>query len=319
MISRSFLFAVLLMTASSGTAYSQSSATLNFDAAADPLAEPRRLLAAGQLNESEAALRSYLANHPESANAHFLLGFVLFREHKAKESLAQLTEGAKNRRPSATELQTVASDYIMLGDFEDADKWFTVVAKETPGDPTVWFLLGRTQYNEGQYDSAVSSFTRALSLREKYVEAENNLGLALHALNKQGEAKAAFQTAIDWQGSTPYDAQPFLNLGTLLAEEGDNVGALVQLKRAVVLSPDNPTVHEQLGSAYEAQNKLSEAKDEMKRAIVLAPDVSALHFKLGRIYKKLGEKDESRHELEICAELNSTRSSRPTPNPPAPH
>jgi Flp pilus assembly protein TadD len=233
--------------------------------------------------------------------------------------LAEFTEGAKTRRPSSTELESVASDYVMLGDFEDADKWFTVITKETPDNPTVWFLLGRTQYNEGQYEKAISSFTHALSLREKYIEAENNLGLALQALNKQAQAKTAFQRAIDWQGATPGDAQPFLNLGMLLAEEGDTAGALVQLKRAASLSPDNPTIHEQLGSAYETQSSLSEAKAEMERAIVLAPNVSALHFKLGRIYKKLGLADQARHEMQICAELNSTRSSRQTPNPSLPH
>ncbi|HTJ29056.1 MAG TPA: tetratricopeptide repeat protein, partial [Acidobacteriaceae bacterium] len=113
--------------------------------------------------------------------------------------------------------------------------------------------------------------------------------------------------------------QPFLNLGMLLVQKGDNDGALVQLKRAAALSPDNPTVHEQLGSAYESLNNWSEAKAELERAIALAPKVSGLHFKLARIDKKLGLQDEARHEFQICAELNSTRSSRQTPNPARPH
>jgi Flp pilus assembly protein TadD len=294
-------------------------AQLPMSSATDPLAESRRLLAGGLLSKSESSLRSYLANNPASADAHFLLGFVLFREHKATESLAEFTEGAKTRRPDSTELRTVASDYVLLGDFEDAGKWFSTIAQETPNDPTIWYLLGRTKYNEGHFEEAISNFKRALSLRDKYVEAENNIGLALHELNKPEEAKVAYQNAIEWQGSTPTDAQPYLNLGTLLAEDGDLDAAITNLKQAAALSPENPSIHEQLGSAYEGQNSLTEARTEMERAVALAPDASALHFKLAGIYKKLKMQDQARHEFEICAKLNSTHSSRKTPNPPLPH
>jgi Flp pilus assembly protein TadD len=286
--------------------------------ATDPLTEPRRLAVSGQLKEAESNLRSYLTNHPASADAHFYLGYVLFREHKPTESLAEFTEGAKTRRPNPAELQTVASDYVMLEDYEDADKWFTAISKETPNDATIWYLLGRTKYNEGRIEEAASCFSRALSLRQKYVEAENNLGLAMHELNKPEDAKAAYQHAIEWQGTAPYDAQPFLNLGSLLVEGGDYDAAVASLKQAAALSPENPSIHEQLGAAYDALNRAPEAQTELERAVALAPDISGLHFKLAGIYKKLGMKDRARQELELCAKLNSTHSSRKTPNPAIP-
>lgn len=286
--------------------------------ATDPLAEARRLAASGQWKESESALRGYLSDHPASADAHFFLGYVLFREHKPTESLAEFTEGAKTRHPNPAELQTVASDYVMLEDYEDADKWFTTISTETPNDATIWYLLGRTKYNEGRFEEAASCFSRALSLRQKYVEAEDNLGLAMHELDKPEEAKAAFQYAIEWQGAVPYDAQPFLNLGSLLMEGGDFESAIAKLKQAAALSPENPSIHEQLGAAYDALNRLSDAQAELERAVTLAPDISGLHFKLAGVYKKLGLKDKARLELELCAKLNSTHSSRKTPNPPIP-
>jgi tetratricopeptide (TPR) repeat protein len=154
-----------------------------------------------------------------------------------------------------------------------------------------------------------------LVLRPKYVEAENNLGLCWRELNKPDEAKAAFQTAIDWQGDSPNDAQPYLNLGTMLADQGDLDKAILCLVHAAALSPTNPKVHEQLGSAYEAQNNLPKAQGELERAVALAPGTSALHFMLGQIYRKQGLRDLARKEFEICAKLNSTHSSPNTPNP----
>jgi tetratricopeptide (TPR) repeat protein len=280
----------------------------------DPVAEARSLIAANKIAESEAVLQAYLQSSPSSAEAHFLLGYDYFRDRKPKESLAEFTAGAKFKRPPASDLKVVASDYILLGDYGDADTWFSEVVSETPNDANVWYLLGRTKYNESEAAAAVPMFEHALSLRPKDVEAENNLGLCWKELNKSDAAKTAFQTAIDWEGDPPTDAQPFLNLGTLLADQSDFNAALPYITKAVQLAPDNPKVREELGDVYGGQGDFSKAQAEYERAIALAPDVSALHFKLGQMLRKEGLRDRAQKEFEICAKLNGTQSSKKTPN-----
>lgn len=282
---------------------------------ADPLAQERALVDAGKFAESEPALFAYLKTNPSSADGHFLLGYVLFREQKAKESLAEFTAGAKFRRPHPDELKIVASDYVILGDFVDADKWLSVVVAEDPNDADANYLLGRTKFNENDFPAAISSFANALKLRPKYVEAENNIGLALRELNDPEKAQAAFQTAIDWQGDAPVDAQPFLNLGTLLADQNSIEKAIPYLVKAVALSPDNPTIHEELSHVYATQQNLPKAQSELEKAVALAPNVSSLHFKLGQIYRKEGMRDRARDEFAICAKLSGPHSSDKTPNP----
>ena len=282
---------------------------------ADPLANERALMADGKLAESEAAVLIYLKANPSSADAHFLLGYVLFREKKATESLAEFTAGAKFRRPGPDELKVVASDYVMLGDLGDADKWFSEVVAEAPNDADANYLLGRTKFNENNFRAAISSFERALILHPKKVEAENNIGLAWRELNDLKKAEAAFQTAIEWQGDTPVDAQPFLNLGTLLADQSRTEQAIPYLLKADALSPENPTVHEELSHVYAAQQNLSKAQNELEKAVALAPNVSSLHFKLGQIYRKEGMRDRAQEEFAVCAKLSGAHSSDKTPNP----
>ncbi len=285
--------------------------------APDALARVRALLDEGKIPEAETALRSELAAHSSSADAHFLLGYALFREQKATESLAEFTAGAKYRRPRANELKIVAADYVMLGDYGDAQKWFSQVVKETPDDADGWYLLGRTKYNENEFAAAISDFERALALRPKYVEAENNVGLAWKELNDRAKAQGAFQAAIDWQGNAPTDAQPFLNLGALLVETNQYDEAVVLLTRAQSLAPKNPSVHEELGKAYLAMNRLPAAQSELEQAISLAPDTSSLHYKLGQILRKEGQGERAQQEFAICERLNGTHSSSKTPNPPS--
>ena len=285
--------------------------------AADPFAEARRLIDVGAFAKAEQILQSYLAVNPTAADGHFLLGFVLFREQKPRESLAEFTTGAKYRRPKADELKAVAGDYVLLGDFADADKWFSEVTKESPADAEAWYLLGRTEYSESRYQEAVSSFERALEIKPRFIEAENNLGLSWREAGALEKARGAFQSAVEWQGEHPTDAQPFLNLGTLFADQGKPEEALSYLTRAAALVPDNPKIHDELGHVYEAQSNLPKAQSELERAIALAPNSSELHYKLGRIYRREGMPAQAQREFAICDKLNGSHSSVETPNPPS--
>ena len=281
----------------------------------DSLAAARALVDQGKLAESEDLVRDYLKGSSDSADGHFLLGYILFREKKARESLAEYTAGAKFRRPSADELKIVASDYVLFDDFVDADKWFTEVVAESPNDANAHYLLGRTKFNENDYRGAIASFERALALHPKYVEAENNIGLAWRELNEPDKAKVAFEAAIEWQGATPTDAQPFLNLGKLLVDRHQPAEAFSYLERAAELAPNNPTIHEEMSHAYSAQQDLSHAQAELETAIGLAPNVSSLHYQLGQIYRKLGQNDRAQKEFELTAKLSGSHSSEKTPNP----
>lgn len=285
---------------------------------AEPLQTAQSLLAAGKFPEAEAALRQYLKDNPSSGEAHYLLGDALFREQRAVDSLAEFTAGSKFKPPGPGELRTVASDYVLLGDFADADKWFSEVTAQTPNDAGAWYLLGRTKYNENRFAEAIASFEHVLSLRPKDIQAEDNLGLSEQGLGHADQAKTAYQTAIAWQGGAPTDAQPYLNLGTLLTDQGDQAAAIQYLTKAAALAPQNPKIHEELGRALQAKGDMEGAQAQLETAVRLAPTAAALHFKLGQIYRHRGLNERAQQEFAICAKLNGVHSSTEVPNPFSP-
>jgi tetratricopeptide (TPR) repeat protein len=282
----------------------------------DSLQVIQQLLNASQDAQAEKALRAYIERNPSSAEGHFLLGYTLFRERRAKDSLAEFTEGAKYQRPRPSNLKIVAADYVLLGDFSDADKWLTLVTNEIPQDADAWYLLGRTKYNENRFEEAIHAFQQTLALRANDIKAENNLGLSYQGLNRVEEAKRAFENAISWQKDSPLkNAQPYLNLGILLTDQDHPSQALPYLQQAVSLAPHNPKAHEQLGRAYDLLNVPDKAQQELEQAVALAPNVAGLHFKLGQIYRRHSKQQLAKQQFEICAKLNSTHSSIETPNP----
>src|SRR5882762_8411279 len=124
----------------------------------------KSLVAKGELDAADRAVRQYLDQHPNSPDGHFLLGYILFRAGKPQDSLPEYTEGAKYRDPSASDLKVVALDYVLLGDYADADTWLTRSIERDPKDPQGWYYLGRTKYNENRLEEAFTRLNDAFSL-----------------------------------------------------------------------------------------------------------------------------------------------------------
>jgi Flp pilus assembly protein TadD len=310
-----------------------------------PLAEAKSLLDAGKVADADRVVRQYLETHAHSADAHFLRGYILFREIQAhaltsdstlesyhepgtpipdadfqsaaaKASLAEFTEGAKYRAPSAFDLKIVALDYGLLGDFVDADKWLTRSLQWNPKDSEGWYWLGRTKYNENRFDEAVKSFEEFLRLEPQSVKAEDNLGLSYAGLGQTDAALTAYKTAIAWQSEEALkNPGPFLDLGILLMELNRPEEALPYFQQAVAISPKESRHHEELGKAYSRLDDLQKAQAELETAVSLSPQNPRLHYLLGRVYIKEGSKEKANAEFERSESLKAAQSSPPSPRP----
>lgn len=302
--------------------------------------QARSLLQQGKVDEAEHIARQYTGSHPESAEGHYLLGFVLFRaiqshaalegasegaqynaldpgladfaKRKAEASLAEYTAGARYRKPEATDLKIVALDYIVLGDFPDADKWLTRALQWNPQDAEGWYHLGRTRYSENRFEEAVQAFQSCLKLEPRNVRAEDNLGLTYEGLGKVDQAIGAYENAIAWQqenGTAASSAGPYLDLGSLLLDQNRPRDALPYLQRAAEIAPKEARVHEKLGKAYAGVRRLGEAQKELEEAVKLSPRNGRLHFMLGQVYRKQGLMEKAKAELQLSGALDGARST----------
>lgn len=276
------------------------------------------LLRQGEFGKAESGLRELLRQEPGLAEAHFLLGYALYREQKPRDSLAEYTAGARFRKPGANDLAAVAMDYVLLHDYADAEKWMATAANWSPKDALYWYYLGRIQYSQNRFAAAIQAFESCLKLSPRDVKAEYNLGLSLAGLGRSTDAVAAYKTAIAWQSGTEHqDPQPYLDLGVSLLEGGGAQAALPNLLKAAAIDPKNPRIHEELGHTYEQLHSLPSAQAELERAVSLADNVSSLHFELGRIYAKEGMREKAQQQFARCASLDATHSTElgETPNP----
>jgi len=288
------------------------------------------------LSEAETAIRNYLQTHADSADAHFLLGFILFRQVQAKwleggekdsealrynsgdlsgsliayrdakvrESLAEFTAGAKYHVPSAFDLKIVALDYILLKDHVDADHWLTRSLQWDPRDAQAWFYLGRTKYSESQFPEAIEAFAKCLRLEPRNIQAENNVGLSYEALGKRDQAIQAFENAIAWEVQSPAkDPQPFIEIAHLYIDQNQPEKAVPYLSQSIAIFPRVSKAHETLGKAYSLLHRLPEAQAELEKAVALDPETASLRCMLGQIYRQEGMVSKAKGEFDRCAAL----------------
>lgn len=275
------------------------------------MTQVQSLLDAGRFHEAEGALRTYLADNDLSATAHAMLAYTLLRENKPADSLKEYTRAASMEKPSATTLQRVGQDYVLLGDWADADKWTLRAVQMNPSDADGWYSLGRIRYSEQRFSDALSCFQQVLKLSPKNVKAENNLGLAYEAMNQVDAAMGAYRQAIEWQNQGPRDQlseEPLLNLGVVLLHRNELTEAEGLLTKAAVLAPKDPRIHEQLGHLYMQKADYGPAEHELQQACQLDPKNSSLHFLLGQAYRHLGKLQEAKAEFAASAQLSNASS-----------
>lgn len=260
---------------------------------------------------AECAARTLVERSPDSAGAHALLAYILYRENKPELSLAEYTAAARIETPSGDDLAVVALDYVLLKDYTDAEKWMSAAVQRRGQNAQYWYYLGRIEYNLNSFNKAVAAFQQARKLRPEDLRPLYNLGLCFEGLGDTVQAEALYREAISQeQRSTTRDAQPYLDLGSLLLRNNKAADALPVLREASQRDGQNAAIHEQLGKGEERLGQLAESRHELEEAVTLAPSVSALHFELGRVYQQLHQTEEAKQQFALCASLAGTHSDK---------
>ncbi len=206
------------------------------------------------------------ASYERSAEFHHNLGFVLSRQGRLDEAIAQCQK--------TLQLQ--------------------------PGDVWAHNTLGYAFFQKGRIDEAIAQFQKALELQPKYEEAYINLGSALFQKGRVDEAIAQYQKALELQ---PNDVEAVNELGFILFRIGRVDEAVTQLKRAVELLPDSAAVHNNLGLALRQKGQVDEAIAHFKRAAELQPDDATAQNTLGSTLFQMGQVDEAIAHFQKALEL----------------
>lgn len=260
------------------------------------------------LAAKEAELRASIVRQPESADLRYRLGLVLREEGKPRESLDAYTQAASYRIPTANELRSVALDYVLLSDYEDAIHWLERALKTEPDNVEVLYSLGRCYYSKDRYIDAGKMYQRVLAIEPTHLKAEENLGLVFDATNHPEEAEEALRKAANWAGAENNDEWPFLDLGGFLLDHDRAAEAIDPLRTAARIRLSCGVCHEKLGRALLATNDLPGSIAELEEATRLDPNDPKAHFEMGRALRQAGQTERAKQEFAVSRKLYSAHS-----------
>ncbi len=129
----------------------------------------------------------------------------------------------------------------------------------------------------------------------------NLLGVTKKILGNQIEAIISLKKAIK---INPNNADVYNNLGLTYIELKKIDQAVLNFKKSINLDKNNPFYYNNLGTALLESNNLEEAEQNLNKAIGLKSNFFLAYNNLGLIYKKIKKFDKSLEYFYKCIEIN---------------
>ncbi len=116
---------------------------------------------------------------------------------------------------------------------------------------------------------------------------------ALMAVLSEGKYSEAVAQSKRLTTRYPSHSLGWMILGISLGQTGRKSDALVALKKAAALAPDDPGVKINLGKVLQDMGRLEDAEVNYRKALTIKPDIAEAHCNMGNILRKLGKYEEA--------------------------
>lgn len=247
----------------------------------------------GELNLGFPHLKHALELEPDNALTNYNLGIY-------RQTLDDYTGALKyfqvsyQKEPSATMLSTLANCSMKAGQIEMASSLYKNLVAAYPNNFQYRLSYIETLEQLEKFDTALENVNMLLSRDEKNIALVKKKGALLRKLHRNIESVEIFSSLLK-RGKI--DVEVYYNLAFNYVETGDFDDAKEMFKKCIILEPQNPYAHKDLGVLYLKMNLYDWAVEEIEEAIKLEGDVAEFHMSLGVAYLMLSRLDDAKTAL----------------------
>jgi tetratricopeptide (TPR) repeat protein len=238
--------------------------------------------------------RAKASSNSERAELLSLRAAVEFLDGKTSTAAASYSEAAALAPLNDSDSFTLAMALASLGDAARARPVLTGLAQRHPERAIYVYWLGRLDYYERRYPTAVEKLRHAAELDPSSPRIWDSLGLAFDMGGKMEQALGAFQKAASLnRGQAHPSPWPPHDLGSLLLRMNKAKDAEEALRESLRYDPMLAQAHYHLGRALEKQGRESEAIDEYRSAVSDDPALPDACYSLAILLRKLHREPEA--------------------------
>ena len=186
---------------------------------------------------------------------------------------------AKDRVGSLQELQK-AQALKDAGRLDEAAPILEKLAREDPANSDVPLTLASIYFQNKNYEAAIAAGRRVLELNPHYAVAVLDLALSYQAAGRIDEAIAGFERTLEL---LPDNVKALLSLAEIHYARGDRQKAFDYYQHAARVVPTLWLAHMNLGTLALEMKRYDLAETELRQAVALGAQRPSLHFNLGVI------------------------------------
>ena len=281
----------------------------------NPRASPAELAAAyGELGKlltaaayADAAEPCYLnaqALAPNDMRWPYYLGHVYRTKGEAARAARSFERALQLQPTDVATLVWLGNVYLETGRPEAADPLFAQAVAIQPRSVAALFGQGRAALAARDYARAVGSLEQALSIDPRASIVHYPLALAYRGLGNSEKAASHVQQRGETEvgptdplmrdlGELLHSAVAYENRGVRALTGGDWTTAAASFRKALELSPNNPSLHHKLGTALSAAGDTRGAVQQFQEALRQRPDFPQAHYSLGVLLAAAGRFQEA--------------------------
>ena len=181
-----------------------------------------------------------------------------------------------------------AETAIQKADYATAQTLLEKYVSTNPNDYLAWFDLGYVYKATNQLDKATEAYRKSIAAKPDVFESNLNLGILLARQGNNTEAATYLKTATQLKPTAHIEeglARAWQSLGIVL-QNTDPRQAVEAFAKAAQLEPNNPEPHMSAGQLLEKQNQLDAAAKEYEAAAAVDPKAIEPAVALSVVYTK---------------------------------
>lgn len=216
---------------------------------------------------------------------------------EGRKQLEKMIQKEPNHTPTYLTLANVCymqEDYSSMA--ENSQKAIEV----EEGNAMAHYLLGKAENSQGEDIMCIAHLTKAITLKEDFVEARL---LRAEALTKMQQYKEAMEDINEILTKNPEDENALLQRGKIKEMTGSEEEAESDYHQVTELNPFNEQAFLYLGQLYITQKKISEAIELFDEAIELNQNFAQAYHERGRAKLLNGDKEGSMEDMKKGLEL----------------
>ena len=220
------------------------------------------------------------------------------------------------------ELVALGKEHFQRGDYSLAAGHLEQVVARGASFADVHHMLGIIYHDQGEFEQAQKSFSRALEINPDYVEAALNLAIVCNDLGQYDRAQQVYGAAVtrtrslaqrDPNGDEPLDAYTKGKIANLHAAVGDGYlsvrrpnDAAAEYRRALSLCPTFVDLRLKLAGALHESKDAEGALAEYRTAVQHAPAYVPARAALATTLYAGGKLDEAIVQWEEVVRMDPT-------------